>query len=142
MRLRTSLVVQLLRIRLPMQGTWIQSLGPGRFHLLRVSCTLVPQLLNTTAREATSMRSLHTTARVAPAGRNSRKRGSINKDPAQPKNNNNKISESFKNAVVNTISELMELRSLEWLWRKILNCKDLLLPAFNLSQLVINVNLS
>ena len=62
--------------------------------------------------------------------------------PGSAKSNNNKISESFKNAVVNSILELMELRSLEWLWRKILNCKDLLLPAFNLSQLVINVNLS
>ena len=29
---------------------------------------------------------------------------------------------------------LQELKSLEWLWKKILNYKDLLLPAFNLSQ--------
>ena len=34
---------------------------------------------------------------------------------------------------------VQELRSLEWLWKKILNYKDSLLLAFNVSQGVVNL---
>ena len=41
-----SLVVQWLRIRLPMQGTRVQSPGPGRSHMPWSNLARAPQLLS------------------------------------------------------------------------------------------------
>ena len=72
-RFRTSLVVQWLRIRLPIQGTYVRSLVWDDFTYCRatnfVSCSYwasVPWGLWSTTREATMMRSPCTAARESP----------------------------------------------------------------------------
>ena len=107
----TSLVAQWLRIRLPMQGTWVWALvwedptchgATKPMHHNCWACTLEPepQLLNTraTTTEAHTPRAhalqqekplqweaLTLQRRVAPARRNQRKPVHSNKDPMQPK---------------------------------------------------------
>ena len=64
---RTSQVVQWLRIGLPVQGTWAQSLVLEDPTCYRTTKPCVPQLLSPySAREATVMRSLDTASRGSP----------------------------------------------------------------------------
>ena len=86
----TSLVVQWLRICLPMQGTWLRALIWDDFTGCRATKSVCHNYWAHTlqgpcsaTREATAMRSLGITTRVGPACRNYRKPEWGSKDPAQ-----------------------------------------------------------
>ena len=106
---RTSLVVQWLRIYLPMQGTWVWSLvrelrsrllwATAERHIQRdCAPTLESTLPCSATREATAVRSLCTTVRSPCAAREAHVH---NKDPLQLKQKTKKIKikNSYKSII-------------------------------------------
>ena len=90
----TSPVVQWLRICLPVQGTWVQSLvqkeptcrGSNQAYAGSQLLSLHTWSPYSSAREATAMRHLHTLTREYPLLAATREKPACsNKDPAQPK---------------------------------------------------------
>ena len=89
--IRRSLVVQWLRIHLPMQGTQVQSLvwkdlmchGATKPSAMTTEALL--HSLCSATKGASAMRSPCTTTRVAPTHCNERRPACCNKDPVQPK---------------------------------------------------------
>ena len=55
----TSLVVQWLRILLPMQGTWVSMPGPGRFHMPLGNKAHAPQLQSLCSRAPGAKKGKH-----------------------------------------------------------------------------------
>ena len=103
---RTSLVVQWLRICLPIQGTWVQSLvwddptchvtTKPRRHNYWAWAPRVPALQ---AREATTMRSPCTSMKRNPCSPQLEKSPRSNKDPTQPKINNSSGKKKNQNSL-------------------------------------------